>query len=82
MKKTKRAVCMSLINIGELVKLLTDDIKLSHPSVPWRSITGLRDVAAHGYQTLRMDDIWKTAAEDIPALLEQIKAFPGVKDYA
>jgi uncharacterized protein with HEPN domain len=44
-----RAVCMTLINIGELVKLLTEDVKLQNPAIPWRSIAGLRDVTAHGY---------------------------------
>ena len=71
-EKTKRAVCMTLINIGELVKLLSDSIKQANSVVPWRSISGLRDVTAHGYQTLRMEDIWETVTTDIPVLKEQI----------
>ena len=47
-EKTKRAVCMTLINIGEMVKLLSDKLKQNNPSIPWRSIAGLRDVTAHG----------------------------------
>jgi len=72
-EKTKRAVCMTLINIGELVKLLSLDFKQANPVVSWRSISGLRDVTAHGYQTLRMEDIWETVAVDIPVLQKQIK---------
>jgi len=72
-EKTKRAVCMTLINIGELVKLLSDSIKSSNSQIPWRSISGLRDVTAHGYQTLRMEDIWETVISDIPVLREQVK---------
>ena len=71
-EKTKRAVCMTLINIGEMVKLLSDNVKRANPAVPWRSIAGLRDVTAHGYQTLRMIDIWETITKDIPPLLKQI----------
>ena len=71
-EKTKRAVCMTLINIGELVKILSDTVKQNNPSIPWRSIAGLRDVTAHGYQTLRMDDIWETVTTDIPLLRTQI----------
>jgi uncharacterized protein with HEPN domain len=48
-EKTKRAVCMTLINIGELVKLLSDTLKNNNPAIPWRSISGLRDVTAHSY---------------------------------
>jgi len=47
-EKTKRAVCMTLINIGEMVKLLSDELKQSNPIVPWRAIAGLRNVTAHG----------------------------------
>ena len=72
-EKTKRAVCMTLINIGEIVKLLSENIRQESSVIPWRSIAGLRDVAAHGYQTLRMEDIWETVCEDIPVLQKQIK---------
>ena len=71
-EKTKRAVCMTLINIGELVKHLSEDFRLTNGHIPWKSIAGLRDIAVHGYQTLRMQDIWITASEDAPAFLVQI----------
>jgi len=71
-EKTKRAACMTLINIGEMVKLLSDKLKQDNPSIAWRSIAGLRDVTAHGYMTLRMEDIWETVAEDVPILISQI----------
>ena len=64
---------MTLINIGEIVKLLSEDIKQNNTVIPWRSIAGLRDVTAHGYQTLRMEDIWETVSEDIPKLQRQIE---------
>lgn len=37
-ERTKRAVCMTLINIGELVKNLTEDFKTAHRQIPWKSI--------------------------------------------
>jgi uncharacterized protein with HEPN domain len=72
-EKTKRAVCMTLINIGEMVKLLKPEVRDKNPSIPWRSLAGLRDVTAHGYQTLRMEDIWDTVVNDIPVLREQLR---------
>ena len=71
-EKTKRAVCMTLINIGEMVKLLSGGIRQNNPAIPWRSIAGLRDVTAHSYQTVHMEDIWETVCEDIPKLHGQI----------
>jgi len=72
-EKTKRAACMTLINIGEMVKLLSDKLKRENSFIPWRSIAGLRDVTAHGYMTLRMEDIWETVSGDIVVLQKQIK---------
>ena len=60
----KRAVCMTVINVGELVKNLTEDCRLSHPEVAWKEIAGFRDIAAHKYQTLRMEDVYETAVSD------------------
>ena len=68
-----RATCMTLINIGELVKNLTDEFRLHHPQIPWKDIAGLRDVAAHGYFTLRMPDIWIYAATELPEYIETIR---------
>lgn len=36
----KRAVCMTVINVGELVKNLTEECRLSHPEVAWKEIAG------------------------------------------
>jgi len=71
-ERTKRAVCMTLINIGEMVKLLSEQTKAMDVAIPWRQVAGLRDVTVHGYQTLRMEDIWETVTVDIPVLREQI----------
>ena len=71
----KRAVCMTVINVGELVKNLDDDFRGMHGNVPWKDIAGFRDVAAHKYQTLRMEDVYVTVSDDFDALatlLEEI----------
>lgn len=72
-EKLKRAVSMTLINIGELVKNLSNELKLKDKSIPWREISGLRDLAAHKYQTLRMEDVFLTASKELPDLLYKIQ---------
>jgi uncharacterized protein with HEPN domain len=72
-EKTKRAVCMTLINIGELVKLLSSDFRQMNPEIPWKAIAGLRDVTAHRYQTLKIGDIWMTVQDDVPIMSDKIK---------
>ena len=68
-----RAVGMTVINIGELVKNLTEETRLANPHIPWKAIAGFRDIAAHKYQTLRMEDVYETVLTDFPALREQIE---------
>jgi len=78
-EKTKRAVCMTFINIGELTKSLTDDFRRTNTNVSWKGIAGMRDITAHKYQTLKMGDVWITITDDLPKLKEKlneiIKAF-------
>ena len=47
-------------------------IRLSHPEVAWKEIAGFRDIAAHKYQTLRMEDVYETAVTDFPDLQQKI----------
>lgn len=68
----KRAVCMTVINIGELVKNLSDSCRKTYPVVPWKAISGFRDIAAHKYQTLRMEDVYETVTVDFPKLHNEI----------
>lgn len=73
----KRAVCMTVINIGELVKNLSEECRLSNPQIAWKAIAGFRDIAAHKYQTLKMEDVYETVATDFPDLEQKIKQILG-----
>ena len=64
-ERTKQAVAMTLINIGELVKNLTEELKVGNKEIPWKAIAGMRDITAHKYQTLNMGDVWVTVIEEI-----------------
>lgn len=69
----KGAIAMTIINIGELVRLLSDDVKQEYSYIPFKEMTAIRNVATHGYQTLRMDDIWDTVKNDIPIVYLRLK---------
>ncbi len=71
-EKTQRAVAMTLINIGELVKILPLEFRKEYSEVPWREAAGLRDVVAHKYQTIRMEDVWTTISDDIPVFYNHL----------
>ena len=72
-EKLKRAVCMTVINVGELTKNLSDEFRNAHREIPWKAIAGFRDIAAHKYQTLRMEDVYATVSGDFPALSGQLE---------
>lgn len=76
-EKLKRAVSMTVINIGELIKNLTDEFRNKYNGIPWKDIAGFRDVTAHKYQTLRMEDVYNTAVTELPDLKEQIEDMIG-----
>lgn len=69
----KRAVCMTVINIGELVKSLTEETRAEYKNIPWKLIAGFRDIAAHKYQTLKIEDVYETVTGDFPKLLSDIE---------
>lgn len=64
---------MTVINIGELVKALSENFRSDYKNIPWKSIAGFRDIAAHKYQTLHMQDVYFTVTNDFPVLKENIK---------
>lgn len=72
-EKLKRAICMTVINVGELTKNLSDEFRIAHREIPWKAIAGFRDIAAHKYQTLRMEDVYTTVRDDFPDLKERLK---------
>ena len=72
-ERTARAISMTLINIGELVKNLTPELKEAHTDIPWRAISGMRDITAHKYQTLRKEDVYSTCSDDLPVFEKQLQ---------
>ena len=73
----KRALGMICINVGELTKTVTEETKSSFKEFPWRAVAGMRDITAHRYQTLRMEDVYNTVHKEYPVLIAQLKEMLG-----
>lgn len=69
----KRALGMTAINVGELVKVVTDELRNKNKEFPWKAVAGMRDITAHRYQTLRMEDVYMTVHEEYPVLMQQLQ---------
>ena len=73
-EKLKRALGMTCINVGELVKVVTDETRLKYKDFPWKAVAGMRDITAHRYQTLRWEDVYNTVHDEYPLLVQKLQS--------
>ena len=64
----KNALSMCILQIGELVILLSDEFKSIYNEIPWNDIKSMRNIAAHQYHKFDLDTLWETITDDIPKL--------------
>jgi uncharacterized protein with HEPN domain len=62
------AVRVRLIEIGEAVKGIGDDLLETEPGIPWAQIAAMRDRLAHRYFDVSHAIIAATIANDLPEL--------------
>lgn len=67
------AVIRRLEIIGEATKRISDDLRNLHSDVPWRRISGLRDVLIHDYMRVDLQAVWEVTQRDIPELERSIR---------
>jgi uncharacterized protein with HEPN domain len=68
----QNAACMPIMQIGELCKLVSDDIKNDYSKVDWRGWCGVRDILAHQYTNLDCQKTWEIISVDLPNLKKVI----------
>ncbi len=74
-KRTQQAVVMSLVIIGEAAGRIMDqhlDFVAAHPTIPWRSMRGMRNRIAHGYFDVNLDVVWDTLQTALPDLSRRL----------
>lgn len=58
--------------IGEAAKRVPESVRKDNPQIPWREMTGMRDIIIHEYDEIDLDEVWGTIRKDIPPVLESI----------
>jgi uncharacterized protein with HEPN domain len=69
--KTQSAVLMQFQIIGELSKKINQETK-DQIDLPWKEISGFRDVISHDYFNIDSEFVWRTLEKDIPDLKEKL----------
>jgi uncharacterized protein with HEPN domain len=59
--------------IGEAVRALADEMRESHPDIPWTQIIGMRNILVHRYFGIDEDIVWTAINKDLPALKQKVK---------
>ena len=62
------AVVRNLQTLAESSQRLTDAIKASEPDVPWRAISGFRNILVHDYLAIDVDAVWLVVDQELPRL--------------
>ena len=62
------AVIRNIEVIGEAARQLPDDVRARYDEVPWSRIIGLRNIVAHGYFGVDVENIWKVVKDNLPEL--------------
>lgn len=67
------AVTRRLEIIGEAVERIPVSVRKQYPSIPWKKITGMRDILVHEYAGVSVKTLWRTSAEDLDPLAAAIR---------
>ena len=71
------AVIRNFEVIGEAAKQIPPEFRCRHPQVPWKRLSGFRDVLIHAYDRVRLDEVWAIIERDLPDLKDVISAMLG-----
>lgn len=69
--KTQDAIIRNLEVIGEAVKGIPDEIRLSMTEIDWRKIIGLRNLLIHEYFGISLPIVWDVICNKLDELYDE-----------
>jgi uncharacterized protein with HEPN domain len=67
------AVVRQLLVIGEASKRISEEFKALHSAIPWRQMSGMRDILVHAYDHVDIDEVWRVVTDDLKDLVTAIE---------
>ncbi len=72
-EKLQLALVRLLEIVGEAASGVSDDLKKSATSIPWKKMIAMRNRLIHGYFDVDYNIVWDTIKKDLPPLAKQLK---------
>lgn len=72
-RRDQDAVLLQFTVLDETAKRVSPEFRGAHPEIPWRKITGFRNVVDHEYFHIDFRQAWKVASRDIPELTSTLE---------
>jgi uncharacterized protein with HEPN domain len=64
--------------VGEAAGRVSEATRQAAADMPWSLVVSMRNRLVHAYFDVDNDVVWRTAAEELPALLPKLRALVGV----
>ena len=72
-RKLQLAVERAVEIIGEAARRVSEQFRLAHPEIPWRSMIAQRNVLTHEYGEIKHERMWLLVTEHLPALIRDLE---------
>jgi uncharacterized protein with HEPN domain len=59
--------------LGEAASQVPSEARDSHPQIPWRAATRLRNRIVHGYWDIDVETLVATAVDDLPGMVTELE---------
>lgn len=69
----RRAAIQAVTVIGEAASQIRERLEETLPDMQWRECVGMRKQLVHGYFNVKLDRVWRTIHEDMPALIARLE---------
>jgi uncharacterized protein with HEPN domain len=66
--RTQDAALRRMETLADAAARLSDELKARHPKIPWRQVSDFRNILAHGYTEIRLDQVWQAIVQDLSPL--------------
>jgi len=68
------AVVKSIEIIGEAASKVSPEFRAATAGIPWPELIGIRNRLVHAYFDMNIEVIWKAVDEDLPSLIQRLRA--------